>query len=94
MKQYKLTLNYPEMWGDSDANIQAEYTGIGGKPYRVTSITPLPIKRGIEYNGTVGEYGSSMMPNKRAGWFKYYMTARAFYALKNQYDITLNSLLD
>lgn len=94
MNTSKLTLNYPEMCGDSGANIQAEFTGIGSKPYRVTSITQLPIKRGVEDIGIVDKYGSSMMPNKRAGWFKYYMTARAFYALKNQYDVTLNALLD
>ena len=84
-----VTINYPEMQGTSEAEIQAEYSF--GK-YRVTSKKELPIKRGVTFNGKVSEFGSSMIPNKRAGWFKYYMTPLAFDKMKE--EVVLNILLD
>jgi len=89
-----LTLNYPEMWGNSQAEIQAEFTGIGSKPYRVTSKNPITISRGIEPSGQVGEFGANNTPNKRVGWYKYYMTKNAFNKLVEANKVTLNALLD
>jgi len=81
-----LEINYPEMWGDSPAEIQAEY--VLGK-YRITSKKPIAIKRGIEYTGTVNNELS-----KRFGWHKYYLTELAFDKLCEVQPIVLNCLLD
>lgn len=89
-----VTINYPEMWGNSDSEIQAEHTGIGSKPYRVTSKKEILVSRGIEFNGIVSLIGANQTPNKRAGWFKYYMTPKAFERFSKSNHITLNCLLD
>ena len=91
LKDYDV--NYPEMWGYTEKNIQAEYSGYGNK-YRVTSKKPIEIKRGIESNGIVGEIGANGVKNKRVGWYKYYMTESAFKNFCKTNDLTLNALLD
>lgn len=94
MTNSNITINYPEMWGNSEAEIQAENTFIGKKSYRVVSKKPIEIKRGIEAAGKVDEIGANNIPNKRAGWYKYYMTQSAFEKLASNNSITLNCLLD
>lgn len=89
-----LTTHYPEMWGTSTGEIQAENTCIGSKPYRVKSKAPLEISRGVEYTGLVGEFGSGMVRNKDVGWHKYYMTEKAFDKLVKENGVVLNCLLD
>ena len=90
-----LEINYPEMWGNSESEIQAEFTGIGKKPYRVTSRDILIISLiGVEYNGQVKEFGANNVPNKRKGWHKYYMTKKAFQNLTKSHKVVLNCLLD
>jgi len=90
----EVTLHYPEMQGNSIADIQAENTCIGSRPYRVTSRNPLHISRGIDFNGLVGEIGANNTPNKRVGWHKYYMTKSAFRNLTKTHEVVLNCLLD
>lgn len=94
MKNENITINYPEMWGDSVAEIQAENTCIGSRPYRVTSKQPLTVSRGVEPCGQVGEFGENMTKNKRVGWFKYYMTRKAFENFTKTNAVELNCLLD
>lgn len=94
MTNANITINYPEMWGNSEAEMQAENTCIGNRPYRVTSKQPIVISRGIEAAGQVGEFGANMTPNKRVGWFKYYMTKSAFDKLTKNNAVVLNCLLD
>jgi adenylosuccinate synthase len=89
-----LDINYQEMWGEQECDIQAEHTGIGSKPYRITSKFPLPASQGVESAGQVGEYGANMTKNKRVGWYKYYMTRKAFEKLHKTNKVVLNCLLD
>lgn len=89
-----LTINYPEMHGNSNADIQAETTCLTNKPYRVTSKFQLPITQGVSYNGQVGVFGSNNVPNKRAGYYKYYLTRNAFNRLIKNHLVVLNCLLD
>jgi hypothetical protein len=86
-----IVINYPEMHGSSDADIQAQYSL--GK-YRVTSKTELNESQGIRFDGLVSEFGSSHIRNKRAGYFRYYMTKYAFDKFCKTNDLTLNILLD
>ncbi len=84
-------LHYPEMWGETDSEITAEFCL--GK-YRVTSKKEIPVSRGIEFCGLVGLIGSNSVPNKRAGWHKYYMTPNAFEKFSSTNKVVLNALLD
>lgn len=87
-----LTINYPEMWGNTNDAIQAEYTILG--KYRVTSPKEIKPARGVESCGVVSEYGANNTKNKRAGFFKYYMTEKAFNKFSKANKVTLNQLLD
>jgi hypothetical protein len=85
------SINYPEMWGASTANIQAEYS-IG--KYKVTSRTEIALSRGISFDGTVDEIGANGYKNARAGYFRYYMTEAAFRAFCKRNSVEINVLLD
>jgi len=87
------TINYPEMWGTTSDNIQAEYSGITDR-YIIRSLNEITIKRGIKYNGVISKTGANNMPNKLAGWHKYYMTPKAFSIFEKQNQVILNLLLD
>ena len=88
-----VNINYPEMHGNTNDAIQAEYSSILNK-YRVTSPVELTISRGIEFDSIIGEFGANMVKNKRAGFFKYYMTKKAFDKFSKENSLTLNILLD
>ena len=88
------TINYPEMQGYLEANIQAVNTCLSKKPYRVISKFPLPIKQGVESAGFVSKIGANNIPNKNAGYCKYYMTSSAFEKLCENNNVVLNILLD
>ena len=87
------TVNYPEMWGQTTDEIQAQYSEIVDK-FRVTSKNEIKVTRGIKYRGKVPEIGANNTPNKRAGWHTYYMTESAFNKFQQNNDVILNSLLD
>ena len=87
------TINYPEMWSESKSELQAEYSSVL-KKYRVTSLNKIEEKRGIEYIGIVSDFGANDTPNKRKGWYKYYMTKRAFDLFTETSDVEINCLLD
>lgn len=88
-----LILNYPEMNGEIDCDIQAEYSAIVNK-YRVVSKNKLTIKMGIKFDSVVSERGANDCVNKRAGWFKYYMTKKAFDKFIESNKVIQNILLD
>ena len=89
--QTQITVNYPEQWGETEAPIQAEF--VLGK-YRVTSKTEIAVTRGITFNGIVDKIGANNYPNKRAGWFKYYLTVNAFERFCKSNNVQINCLLD
>lgn len=85
--------NYTEMHGELANDIQAEYISFLGK-YRVKSKNELGKGRGITADGQVGAIGANSVPNKNAGWFRYYMTPKAWEKLIATNDVVLNLLLD
>ena len=85
------TINYPEMWGYTEAPIQAEFCM---SKYTVTSKTEIPVTRGIVFNSIVDKIGANNCPNKRAGWFKYYMTENAFERFCKSNNVQVNCYLD
>jgi len=87
------TLNYPEMHGNIENDLQAEYISFLGK-YRVTSKNEIEVKQGIVFNSVVAEFGANHVKNKNQGWFKYYFTPKAFYKFQSNNHIILNRLLD
>lgn len=88
-----LTLNYPEMHGEIECDVQAEYSAILTK-YRVVSKNIIHIKKGIKFDSVVDKIGANNRPNKRAGWFKYYMTKKAFDKFLEENKVVQNILLD
>jgi len=88
------TINYPEMWGNSEAEITATSTCITSRPYSITSKQEIKISRTIEFTGLVGEYGANNCKNKRVGWFKYLMTRTAFDKFAKTNNVTIECLLD
>lgn len=82
------------MQGTSNADIQAELVFFLKKPYRVVSKNEIKLSRGIEFNSIVGEFGANNIPNKRKGFYKYYMTKLAFDKFKEENDVVINCLLD
>ena len=88
-----LKLNHPEMHGEIECDIQAEYSVIMGK-YRVVSKTQLAITKGVKFDSVVEERGANNCVNKRAGWFKYYLTKKAFEKLIETNEVVQNILLD
>jgi hypothetical protein len=88
-----LTIAYPELNSTTNNKVQATYSSILNK-YRVTSEKEIEIKRGIEANGIVSAIGANSCPNKNAGWFKYYMTEKAFDIFCEKNQATLNIYFD
>lgn len=88
-----LTINYPEMWGNTNDAIQAEYRVLLNK-YRVTTPKEIKLLRGIEAKGIVEEFGANNVKNKRAGYFVYYMTINAFEKFVKTNKVTQNIDLD
>ena len=86
-----VTLNYPEMDGDTEDLIQVQTSIIGG--FIVKSKEPIQIKRGITFDGIIEQLGSSLIPNKRAGWYRYHMTNNAYNTFVKTNKVTLNCLL-
>ena len=88
-----LNINYPELQTSSKSKVQAVYSAVLNK-YRVTSQKEIEVKRGIEYNGKVDKLGANGIENKNVGWFKYYMTEKAFDTFTANNKTTLNIYLD
>ena len=88
-----LTLNYPEMHGEIECDVQAEYSAIVNK-YRVVSKSIIPQTMGIKFDSVVDRLGANNQPNKRVGWFKYYMTKKAFDKFLKTNKVVQNILLD
>ena len=88
-----LSLNYPEMHGYMEGDIQATFSPIMGK-YRVTSKYELKTSKGVNFDGIVDEFGANNQPNKNKGFFKYYMTKKAFDMFVKNNKTVLNIYLD
>lgn len=93
MATENITIHYPEMHGDSEAKIQAEFLSFSGR-YRVKSVSQIEIKRGIEFDGTIPHINGQGFSNKKGGWFTYYMTEKAFKKFSSTNKVVLNCLLD
>lgn len=93
-KEQKYTIHNVDMQGECRDEIQARLCYWPKNHFMITTKNPIKITRGIKSDGVVGEIGANGIPNKRAGYHKYYMTRLAFDNFCKSNKVTFITFLD
>jgi len=90
----KYKLHNTDMQGECHDEIQARLCYWPKGHLMITTKNPIKITRGIKSDGLVSEIGANNVPNKRAGYHKYYMTRLAFDNFCKSNKVTIITFLD